>query len=203
MAVERHSFVAGTRGRERALVLLSRWRVNVATVLVIAVVLLAHPTHASGLAYLVSMSLVLLGLALRVWARGHIERNLYLTQVGPYAFVRHPLYVGSFLVGVGTAAMTASALIIALFVAVFLMMYVPKALREEAFLRRKYGEEYDRYAAVVSAIVPVLRGRRKPSAFATEAQRFSWKRVLRQGEWKTWIGVAVVVAAIWLRARWA
>lgn len=176
---------------------------NAATVLVIAIVVLIHPTSASVPQYLFAASLVLLGLALRVWARGHIERDLYLTQAGPYAFVRHPLYIGSFLLGVGAAGMSGSALVVAVFAGVFLVMYVPKALREEEFLRRKYGNEYDRYVAGVGAIFPVLRRRPKLSAFATDAQRFSWQRVLRQGEWKTWIGVAFVLAAMRLHARWA
>src|SRR5262245_61775958 len=57
---------------ERLLTLLSRWRVNAGTVLVLASPLLARPSRASVLAWL---PLVGLGVALRAWARGHMERN--------------------------------------------------------------------------------------------------------------------------------
>lgn len=140
---------------------------------------------------------MLLGIALRVWARGHIERDLYLTQTGPYAFVRHPLYVGSFFLGFGFAAMSCLALVTPLFVLVFLALYAPKVLREDVFLRGKYGREYDRYAARVGAVLPQLRQPWRVSCFAAEIQRFSWRRVLRQQEWKTWLGVVLVLSTLW------
>ena len=36
-----------------------------------------------------------LGLALRAWAAGHLEKNRSLAESGPYAYVRNPLYIGT------------------------------------------------------------------------------------------------------------
>jgi len=144
---------------DRMLVILSRWRVNLATVLAVVAVAAARPTHADILRWL---PLVLTGVAIRVWARGHLDRRARLTRTGPYAWVRHPLYVGSFLIGLGFSGMLGRWFMPPLFAATYLFMYVPKAIREEQYLRGKYGEEYARYAARTGAVIPLLR--RPPAA---------------------------------------
>lgn len=180
--------------RERILILLSRWRVNAATVLVVGGFALARPT---GTSIAECLPLLACGLGLRMWARGHIERNLYLTQTGPYAFVRHPLYIGSFLVTLGLVVMSRSGLVALLFVPVFLVMYIPKALREERFLRGTYGSAYDQYAAWVGAVLPRLHGKAPVSLFAAEVQGFSWRRVFQHREWQAWLGVLLALVAMW------
>jgi protein-S-isoprenylcysteine O-methyltransferase Ste14 len=178
---------------DRMLVILSRWRVNLATVLAVVAVAAARPTHADILRWL---PLVLTGVAIRVWARGHLDRRARLTRTGPYAWVRHPLYVGSFLIGLGFSGMLGRWFMPPLFAATYLFMYVPKAIREEQYLRGKYGEEYARYAARTGAVIPLLR---RPPAAAddVDAVRFEWPRVIGHREWKTWLGVAGAVAALW------
>ena len=47
--------------------------------------------------------LVFLGIAVRLWASGHIKKNKALATDGPYAYVRHPTYVGNLTLGVGFA----------------------------------------------------------------------------------------------------
>ena len=41
------------------------------------------------------------GLLLRAWASGHIRKNDALAISGPYAYTRNPLYLGSFILGLG------------------------------------------------------------------------------------------------------
>ena len=48
--------------------------------------------------------LVILGIAARMWASGHIKKDKALATDGPYAYVRHPLYVGNLTLGFGFAA---------------------------------------------------------------------------------------------------
>ena len=38
---------------------------------------------------------------MRLWASGHIDKGREITRSGPYQFVRHPLYLGSALLGLG------------------------------------------------------------------------------------------------------
>src|SRR5215216_5850418 len=43
----------------------------------------------------------LLGLLIRAWASGHIDKAATLAISGPYAHTRNPLYLGSFILGLG------------------------------------------------------------------------------------------------------
>ena len=179
---------------QRALELLSRWRVDVAWIGVIMIVF-AQPTTGSIAAFL---PLVAVGLLLRLWARGHLERGVPITQTGPYAYVRHPLYVGSFLLGLAFALMSRSLPLVGIYLTCFLVMYLPKALREEAYLRALAGPAYDRYAARTGAVLP--RVRRADPASAAPSRTFEWRRVRRHREWRTWVGVLVLLAVVWERA---
>ena len=60
--------------------------------------LLARPTP---LTLLVGAIVAAPGLALRAWASGHLRKNESLAIGGPYAYTRNPLYLGSFLLGLG------------------------------------------------------------------------------------------------------
>jgi protein-S-isoprenylcysteine O-methyltransferase Ste14 len=173
------------------LVRLSRWRVDVAW-LGVLVLPMAHPTARSILACL---PLLGAGVALRVWARGHLERAQRVTQTGPYALARHPLYVGSFCIAIAFALIARVWFLPPLVAAIFLVMYVPKALREEAWLRRRFGTDYAEYARRVGAVFPY----RLPSLSSLRSS-FRWSRVIGHREWKTWAGVAAVLALMWVRA---
>jgi hypothetical protein len=178
---------------ERMLGILSRWRIDVAW-LGVALIAFAHPTRTSIVAFLPLLAGALL---LRLWARGHLERGLPITQTGPYAYVRHPLYVGSFFLGFAFALMSRSIVLAALYPLAFLLMYVPKALREEAYLRACGGATYVVYAARTGALLPhVRRHRPRPTA----DRRFDWRRVGRHREWRTWLGVLALLAFEWARA---
>jgi protein-S-isoprenylcysteine O-methyltransferase Ste14 len=186
--------------RDRVLVVLSRWRVEIAWLTLLALPW-AHPTRVS---IAIGLPVVALGVALRVWARGHLQRSQEgaqeVTTGGPYAYVRHPLYVGSFLIGVGFATTTALVVLPVAVAVAFVAMYVPKALREEAYLRRLYGTAYAEYAQHVGAVIPSWT-----VAIAPSPSRFAWRRVMRHREWRTWLGVAAALAVLcglsWRSAR--
>ena len=46
-------------------------------------------------------AIAVVGLLVRAWAAGHIRKNQTLAVSGPYAHTRNPLYLGSFILGVG------------------------------------------------------------------------------------------------------
>lgn len=181
---------------DRLLVLLSRWRVNLGTGLTIVAMVLAHPGHPEILR---AMPLVMLGVGIRTWARGHLDRKNRLTQTGPYRLVRHPLYIGSFLIGFGVSAMLGTWVLPVLFTVTYLVMYLPKGIREDRYLLSRYGEEYREYAARVGAIFPRL----STAALGPDGGppiHFEWRRVIGHREWKTWLGVAAVVGGLWIMA---
>src|SRR5262245_2562960 len=77
---------------------LARARVPLGFVFGLVVLWLATPTPTL---LLIGLPIALIGEALRVWAAGHLEKSREVTQSGPYRLFRHPLYVGSSLMGIG------------------------------------------------------------------------------------------------------
>jgi protein-S-isoprenylcysteine O-methyltransferase Ste14 len=87
----------------------------------------------------------LAGEAVRVWAAGHLNKSREVTVSGPYRFAAHPLYVGSSIMGAGLAV-AANSVGVAAVVALYLVTTISAAVRtEEAFLRARFGDGYDRY----------------------------------------------------------
>lgn len=76
---------------------------------------------------------------------------------GPYRHVRNPMISGVLLVLLGEAAFLGSLPVLAWFAAVLAVNAVYFPLVEERGLRRRFGEDYERYRANVPRWVPRLR----------------------------------------------
>ena len=125
-----------------AAVRLARWRVPLGFAAAIATLILARPTWES---WRTGVLIAVAGEAIRVWAAGHLEKGREVTQSGPYRWTGHPLYVGSAIVAFGVVVASRSAFV-ALLAAVYVGVTFTAAIRtEEAFLRRTFGDAYDRY----------------------------------------------------------
>lgn len=129
--------------------------------------------------------LALLAEGLRVWAAGTIHKTEQLTTGGPYAFVRHPLYVGSFLHAVAYSLMSGRWESFAFVVPLFGIVYGAAVSTEEAMLRKLYGVEYEEYSRRVPRFFPQM-GRVSPGHGT-----FSWRQVWLNREWVNflWMGV--------------
>jgi protein-S-isoprenylcysteine O-methyltransferase Ste14 len=111
----------------------------------------------------IGVPLSLLGLALRAWAAGCLAKNRQLATGGPYAYTRNPLYIGTLLVAAGLAAASCSVGLAVLFVAVFLLVYLPVIQNEEQHLRKIFPE-YAAYSERVPALFPKFIRSRENSA---------------------------------------
>ena len=91
-----------------------------------------------------------------------------MTQSGPYRYTRHPLYLGSSLIGIGMAVV-ANNLIVAVIVIAYLALTLTAAMRsEEAHLREKFGDAYDAYAEKrAEPMIRHIQLGRAPSATAS------------------------------------
>ena len=128
------------------------------------------------------------GEAIRVWASGHLQKEREVTRSGPYRRVRHPLYLGSAIIGVGFAIATWSVWS-ALVVLLYLGVTLTAAIRtEEARLASRYGGEYAAYREGRAA--PVRRA-------------FSWAQVMSNREYRALAGFAIALGLLWLRMRLA
>jgi protein-S-isoprenylcysteine O-methyltransferase Ste14 len=80
---------------------------------------------------------------------------------GPYAFSRHPMYIGELALWLGLAVLFGSPAVLVGFVALFALTW-RLAVREEGALEAAFGDAYRRYKARVPRWAGVPR--RKPAA---------------------------------------
>ena len=154
--------------------------------------------------------LVFLGEAVRVWADGYVghvkvnakqpwrqdQQSGHLITAGPYAYVRHPLYVGTFLIGVGFSIAARSLPLAVASLAFFLLVYPKKARREEQLILQEWGADYASYQTLVPRWWPTFR--RYPSPHG----QWSWQGIRASKEWKTLLWVIVALLAIYLWEEW-
>jgi F0F1-type ATP synthase membrane subunit c/vacuolar-type H+-ATPase subunit K len=157
---------------------LARWRVPLGYLLAIVAFWLASPTPASlALGAIVGA----IGEAFRIWAAGHLEKGREVTTSGPYALTRHPLYVGSSIMGAGLA-IGAHSVAVAVMVGIYLAVTITAAIRsEEAHLTDKFGGDYPAY---------------RSGAAAPGKRRFSVERALRNREYRALAGLVLVLALL-------
>jgi len=111
----------------------------------------------------VAAGLIAVGLLVRLWASGHIKKDQDLAQDGPYALVRHPLYVGNLTLLLGYCLASGLWWAYPLAVAVVWGFYPPAIAREDGKLERLFGERWRHWAASTHALIP--RFDRLPQAF--------------------------------------
>lgn len=94
------------------------------------------------------------------------QRRRELATSGPYAYVRHPQYVGFVLIMAGFLLQWPTLVTLLMF-PILAWMYVRLAHREEQEIRAIFAGEYDRYAARTPRFFPRMRS---PSASAAHAE---------------------------------
>jgi protein-S-isoprenylcysteine O-methyltransferase Ste14 len=159
--------------------------------LVVAFAWLSRPTVLSLFA---GLPVCIVGLGIRAWAAGHLEKNMALATSGPYARVRNPLYIGTLLTAGGFVIASRRWELAILFAAVFLLVYLPVIELEEQHLRTLFPD-YAAYARRVRKLIP---GR----ALAGERRRFRWSRYMRNEEYQAVLGFVVGVAWLVVRLLW-
>jgi protein-S-isoprenylcysteine O-methyltransferase Ste14 len=157
---------------------LARRRVPLGFICSVGVLWLARPTSRT---LAMGSAIALVGEAVRIWAAGHLEKGREVTRSGPYRFMRHPLYIGSAIIGLGVAIASARMSAASVVAAYFAATTLPAIRNEEVAMRASFGEQYDAYAKSVAA--PVDRP-------------FSFARAIRNKEYRAIAGMAVVAAIL-------
>ena len=137
------------------------------------------------------------GLWLRGYAAGYVKKNAELTRTGPYAYTRNPLYLGSMLIAFGFAIAAGKVWLGVLLLGLFLAIYWPVILSEEAFLRATFPE-FLQYTTEVPRLIPRLSPAR-PEGGSWRKGRFSQERYLHHREYNSLIGAAALYGALGLR----
>jgi len=111
----------------------------------------ARPSFAS---FLCGVVVMLFGECIRFVSSGTLIKFEGVTRNGIYAYVRNPLYIGSFFIGTGACIMGRDPVFAVLFLVAYPLIYYRIIRREEGYLVRRYGDDYRRYLREVPGIVP-------------------------------------------------
>jgi protein-S-isoprenylcysteine O-methyltransferase Ste14 len=128
----------------------------------------------------------LLGLSIRIYTVGYTPANTSgrnaaagqiadsLNTTGIYSVVRHPLYLGNFLMWLGICFLTGNLWFIVAFCLLYWVYYERIMFAEEQFLSGKFGMVYTEWASKTPAFLPNFKLFVKPSL------SFSYKKVLKK-----------------------
>jgi len=132
--------------------------------------------------------------------RGGRNRQVYadrLVQGGVFAHCRNPLYVGNFLILLGVGLAANSVLFLTVAIPFFSFAYWAIILAEEAYLRKKFGEEFDRYCVRVNRLIPNFSGFKRTIA----GMRFNWRKIVVKDYGTAYLWMAVMPLAV-LKNLW-
>jgi protein-S-isoprenylcysteine O-methyltransferase Ste14 len=104
------------------------------------------------------------GTLIRLWASGHVMKNKELATDGPYAFVRHPLYVGNILLLVGFSLASSLWWSYILMIALLLFYYPPTISYEDNKLRNYFGDPWIEWSKTTHALIPTWPRRKNDSS---------------------------------------
>lgn len=175
--------------------------------LVVALVIFGRTTEFQ---FRLGVCLAIVGELIRLWANGyvgHVKVNRTeqprgglkigrLVTAGPYAFVRNPLYLGTFLIGAGFCIAMGNWWLSLLAMACFLFIYGEKMRTEEELLRQECGERYSDYFAKVSRWIPNFR------RYADPQGRWAWQGIVASKELKTVVWVTVFLVLLYFREEY-
>ncbi len=143
-----------------------------------------------------SLVLVLPGLWLRAYAAGYVKKNRELTQTGPYAYTRNPLYLGSMMIAAGFALALLSWPVALVLAIGFAVIYIPVIASEERFLRATFAD-FDDYCRRVPRLIPhPFQSSRPKSKSAPGA--FSMSLYRKHREYNAGIGAALLYLSLLL-----
>ena len=78
----------------------------------------------------------------------------YLNSTGIYSLVRHPLYLGNYLIWFGIAIFTYNIYFIIIVSLLFWIYYERIMFAEERFLEKKFGDEYLNWSNGIAGFIP-------------------------------------------------
>ncbi|HXL81753.1 MAG TPA: isoprenylcysteine carboxylmethyltransferase family protein [Pyrinomonadaceae bacterium] len=163
---------------------IQRWRVPLGFLCAALFILFARPLPAT---LLIGAGVSILGLLIRAWAAGHIRKNSALAISGPYAYTRNPLYLGSFILGLGFTIGAGRWLLGVLFGVLFLGIYLPVMRVESATMDQYFGEDFRNYSRAVPMFFPRFTAYRKTD----DTTEFDPSLYMRYREYEAALGLLI------------
>lgn len=141
--------------------------------------------------------MIVAGLLLRSWAAGTLRKRKQLAVTGPYALIRHPLYVGSLLLVGGFATLVNFHPLLCLALVPLAAIYALAIHSEERHLSRLFPTLWPAYAAVAPRFLP-------KRLTWPDFSDWSWGLWNYNSEYQAWLGSAAAIVAIkWIEISMA
>lgn len=168
-------------------------RQGIGLLLVLVCALGAVPGEARVFA---GFALACVGQIWRIYAAGVIHKNKQLATSGAYSLVRHPLYLGNFLIVVGFTLASGNWIVVAM-VAFFFLFYYPAAIRyEDHKLESIFGDAWREWSRAIPAMFPT----RLKWKSNTDAEWDTRQSLIRNGELIYTIYMTACAILLWYRA---
>lgn len=143
---------------------------------------------------LIGTIFIVAGFMIRGWANGYAIKMNMLTTSGPYAFVRHPLYIGTTIIAIGFAIIFNSSYLGIAFIIMLAAIYYRTIRKEEKDLEAKFQQEYLDYKRSVPSILPRVSPYRKGQKWV-----FSLERLIRSKEHKAALGCIMLIIIVHIK----
>jgi len=127
---------------------------------------------------IIGLVIAAFGQVFRIYAAGFIHKNKQLATNGPYALVRHPLYLGNILILIGFSTAAAN-LYVWLGVILFFFIWYPAAIAyEDSKLESIFADEWRAWSKNIRAVIP---GRVKWAGLKSDGWD-TYQSLIRNGE---------------------
>lgn len=146
---------------------------------------------------LIFLGISLLGQVIRILTVGFTPKNTSgrntvngqiadeLNVTGIYSLIRHPLYLGNFFMWLGPVLFLRSFSFTIIFGLLYWLYYERIMFAEEQYLRKKFGDIYDKWSETVSSFIPWTFN------FIPPKLPFSFRNVLKR-EYNSFINIFVI-----------
>jgi len=146
---------------------------------------------------LIFMGVSLFGLLIRILTVGFAPKNTSgrntvngqiadeLNVTGIYSVLRHPLYLGNFFMWLGPALFLRSVWFVVVFGLIYWLYYERIMFAEEQFLRKKFGDIYDKWSSTVHPFIPFS------FKYIPPGMPFSIRNVLKR-EYNSFVNIFVI-----------
>ena len=142
------------------------------------------------------MIIILKGVLLRMSARGHKKaysgQGGQLVKSGPYALTRNPMYLGSFLIGVGFALIVWPWWILPIFALLFYLRFNRQIVQEEKYLAQLFPKEFADYCQKTPRLLPSIKSVLQTPPKEIFNMNEAWSTKERGGLW-AWPLLAIVM----------
>ncbi len=162
-----------------------RTRQLVGIAFIILLTILGAPTNAD--LYFIGAAFATLGIAVRFWASGHVKKDKVLATTGPYAYVRHPLYVGNHLITFGFCLASGLWWSFLVWIALGIFYYPQTIAHEDRLLARLFPGDWEAWSKETRALIPRFRPYR-----SGQSSEWSFRQSLRQN------GEPIIAALLFL-----